>query len=258
MSTFSKIAQGLRLTGVAGTTNDIVSNWLKGLGGSGATPDMLFALVFSAIEERVLIDLSPTSGGFYSLSSSFNPSGNYTLEIDIQSTNGLGSENGVLFGSASNSSTFIGVLGNGNVFIRSSNDSQVIAIPASFLNSQKIIKFKLVHISGTVTVSLSGTIIGSISQSTFPVISSMGSYSGGANFFNGILSNAKLSDDGTPANSLEFALNQLTANTETNNGVTATYNNIGTANTIRNTYTLSTGGTQLISDLRTIDIAAQA
>ena len=207
---------------------------------------------------RVLIDLSPTSGGFYSFSSSFNPTGNYTLEIDMQSANGLGSENGVLFGNASNSSTFIGVLGSGNIFIRSNNDSKLIAIPAPFLNSQKLIKFKVVHDSDTVTVSLSGTVIGSVSQDRFPNISSMGSYSGGVNLFNGILSNAKLSDDVTPANSLEFALNQLTANTETNNGVTLTYQNIGTANTIRNTYTLSADGTQLISDLRTIDIAAQA
>ena len=207
---------------------------------------------------RVLVDLSPTSSGFYSLNSAFIPTGNYTLEIDMQSANGLGSENGVLFGSASNSSTFIGILSSGNIFIRSNNDSKIIAIPTPFLNSQKLIKFKAVHVDDTVTLSLSGTVIGSVLQDRFPSIEAMGSYEGGANLFGGILSNAKLSDDVTPTNSLEFALNQLTANTETNNGVTLTYQNIGTANTIRDTYTLSADGTQLISDLRTIDIAAQA
>jgi hypothetical protein len=37
-----------------------------------------------------------------------------------------------------------------------------------------------------------------------------------------------------------------------------TYNNIGTGTSVRNTYTLSSDGTQLVSNLRTIDIAAQA
>jgi hypothetical protein len=166
-------------------------------------------------ETYTYIDLSPTSSGFYSLISAFSPTGNYTLEIDMQSANGLGIENGVLFGSSSNSSTFIGILSSGNVFIRSNNDSKQIAIPAPFLNSQKLIKFKAVHVDDTVTVSLSGTVIGSVSQDRFPDIGVIGSYAGGANSFKGVLSKPRLIDDVTPANSMiNFNLDELTQNYE--------------------------------------------
>jgi hypothetical protein len=47
MATLSTIANALRLTGVGGTTNDVIYNWLKGLGGSGTTPDMLFSYLRS-------------------------------------------------------------------------------------------------------------------------------------------------------------------------------------------------------------------
>jgi hypothetical protein len=76
--------------------------------------------------------------------------------------------------------------------------------------------------------------------------------------FAGNVSQVSLTHITTPANSLFFELNNLTANTEVNNGVTLTYNNIATTTDVRNTYTLSNGGTQWISNLRTIDIAAQA
>ena len=209
---------------------------------------------------RVLIDLSPTSNGFYSLGSDFAPTGDYTLECDILQDGGLGSSNSVLFGSASGSATYIGTLSNGTIRFRVNSGTTGISIPATFLNSTKLIKFKAVSVSDVVTLSLSGTIIATFTETRKPTIGVIGNYNLPSTFavWGGILSNPKMLDDVTPANSLEFKLDQLTANTETNNGVTLTYQNIGTANTIRDTYTLSADGTQLISDLRTIDIAAQA
>jgi hypothetical protein len=119
----------------------------------------------------------------------------------------------------------------------------------------------------TVKIARVGTTV-SISADDVPLLTATntdpfkvdraGNWANNSFYFNGVESNLRLTDVATPANNLEFALNQLTANTEINNGVTVTYNNIGTASTIRNTYTLSADGTQLISDLRTIDIAAQA
>ena len=77
-------------------------------------------------------------------------------------------------------------------------------------------------------------------------------------FLNGILSNLSLENITTPANSLAFTLGELTANSEVNNGVTLTYNNIATTQDVRDTYTLSSDGTQWVGALQTIDIAAQA
>jgi hypothetical protein len=57
--------------------------------------------------------------------------------------------------------------------------------------------------------------------------------------FDGIISKISLTHITTPANSLEFELNSLNTNTETNNGVTLTYQNI--AGDVRWSSTLSYG-----------------
>ena len=60
MATYSKIAQGLRESGVTGTTNDIVSNWLKGKALVGTTPDMLFTYLRSTGLVGTLSDMLST------------------------------------------------------------------------------------------------------------------------------------------------------------------------------------------------------
>tara|TARA_R110002124_G_scaffold74641_1_gene200367 strand:- start:368 stop:1096 length:729 start_codon:yes stop_codon:yes gene_type:complete len=77
-------------------------------------------------------------------------------------------------------------------------------------------------------------------------------------YFQGIISDVKLTDITAPANSLSFGLDNLTGDTEVNNGVTLNYRNIAETSDVRDTYTLSNNDTQWISDLRTIDIAEQA
>jgi hypothetical protein len=270
MSTFSKIAQGLRLTGATGTTNDIVSNWLKGLGGSGTTPDMLFAhlrslgltgslsdmlsaFVFSSVEEKVLIDLSPTSGAFYSLDSEFVATDEFEAEIDFL-TSSTDSFSMILGGSSAGD--YLAIRGGGQ--LRLSIGGAVFNQTTGGYNDGVLHTVKISRVGTTVSISADGvTLVTATNTDPFKV-DSVGTWANNSFYFKGIESNLRLTDVDTPANNLEFNLNQLTANTETSSGVTATYNNIGTANTIRNTYELSADGTQLISDLRTIDIAAQA
>jgi hypothetical protein len=274
MSTFSKIAQGLRLTGVTGATNDMVGNWLKGLGLAGATPDMLFAYlrstgltgslsdmlsayVFSAVQGKVLIDLSPTSNGFYSLSSSFVASSDHTVELDVYVSSFA--DRVVLVGNTNGGGTFIRINSATEILFHiatgvSSNVS-ITAIPTGKLST-----IKAVLVGSNIKIFLNGLLAGQgtisdpIPASEYNVIGQKG----GVNFFGGIISNVKFKDTVTLSNSLEFKLDQLTANTEVSGGVTATYQNIGTGTSVRNTYVLSNDGTQWVSDLRTIDIAAQA
>jgi hypothetical protein len=222
----------------------------------------LFRALSGAVAEitKVLIDLSPTSNGFYTLSSDFAPVGDFTLECDILQDGGLGSSSSVFLGSKDGSGTYIGTLGDGQIRFRADNSTTNIPIPAPFLNLTKLIKFKAVCVSDVVTLSLSGTTIATFTETRKPVIGVIGNYNLPTTFgvWGGIISNPRLIDDVTSANSLEFEIDQLTANTETNNGVTLTYNNIGTGTSVRDTYVLSNDGTQYISDLRTIDIEAQA
>jgi hypothetical protein len=164
----------------------------------------------------------------------------------------------------------VGNTNTGGTFIRINSATEIIfhivsgvfvtvtlsqAIPADKLST-----IKVVLVGSNIKIFLNGllagqgTVSGTIQASEYNVIAQKG----GFNFFNGILSNVKFKDTVTLSNSLEFKLDELTANTETNNGVTLTYQNIGTGTSVRDTYVLSNDGTQYISDLRTIDIAAQA
>ena len=118
--------------------------------------------------------------------------------------------------------------------------------------------FKITSVGTAITVLLDNVPIATGTASGLVPIDNIGTYSSGLLFFEGILSDVKLTDITTPANSLAFGLDNLTGDTEANNGVTLDYRNIALTSDVRDTYTLSNNDTQWISDLRTIDIAEQA
>ena len=271
MSTYSKIADGLRLIGITGCTNDIVNSWLKGLGMSGTTPDMLFsylrsigltgslsdmlsAYIFSAIEEKVLIDLSETSGSFYSLGTEWVASGDYSTEIYAYFTGDLMR----LHGNSANFGSRGLITADGAIFWSPEEDQSTTAQTGnSLVPTNKLSLIKLERIGTVGKIYLNGNLVLTATVTTGPAkINMFGKQE--TRVSGGLISEPYLTDLTTPANSLVFNLDQLTANTEINNGVTLTYQNIGTGTDVRDTYTLSNGDTQWISDLRTIDIAAQA
>ena len=180
---------------------------------------------------KVLIDLSPTSNGFYSLGTPFQPAGGFEIEFDFSTSS---TATMFLTGSASDATSFIAFVNSGTAIrVRTNNaslDTGVLTLADGLLHTLKVI-----YESGTVTIILDNTVVKSgagANGSNFGVIGQASS----SLYFDGIISNVKLRDLDTPANSLEFNLNQLTANTETNNGVTLTYQNISTD--ARDTYTL--------------------
>jgi hypothetical protein len=340
---------------------------------------------------RVLIDLSPTSGAFYSLGSEFVATDEFEAEIDIvtSSTDSFS----MIFGGSS-SGDYLALRSGGE--LRLSMNGVVFTQTTGGYNDGVLHTVKISRVGTTVSISADGvTLVTATNTAPFKV-DRVGTWANNSFYFKGIESNLRLTDVDTPANNLEFVLNQLTANFEypvnnvigseevsnntfdnatgwysprvasvisvvggklrstatgtgtfgsaialtgltvgelylfnasaTSNNLSAslrfrvatssnlnsgtigptvnspsslnetfiatattmyigtivtghsagdyvdidagisiksvtnriTYQNIGTANTIRDTYTLSTGGTQLISDLRTIDIAAQA
>ena len=202
---------------------------------------------------RVLVDLSPTSNGFYLLGSEFVAAGEFEAEIDIvtSSTDSFS----MIFGGSS-SGDYLAIRSGGE--LRLAMNGAVFNQTTGGYNDGVLHTVKISRVGTIVSIAVDGVTLATATNTDPFKVARAGVWANNSYYFNGIESNLRLTDVDTPANNLEFALNQLTANTETNNGVTATYNNIGTASTIRNTYTLSADGTQLISDLRTIDIAAQA
>ena len=207
---------------------------------------------------RVLVDLSPTSNGFYSLNSSFIAASDHTVECDFYASSFASRV--VLVGNTDAGGTFIRINSATEIIFHIVSGVVVTVTLSQAIPANKLSKIKTVLVGSNLKIFLNGvlvgqgTVSGTLQAANYNVIGQKG----GVDYFDGIISNVKFKDTVTLSNKLDFALNKLTANTETNNGVTLTYNNIGTANTIRDTYTLSADGTQLISDLRTIDIAAQA
>jgi hypothetical protein len=162
------------------------------------------------------INLEPTANAYYTLSSAFEPVGDYILECDILQNGGLGSDSQVIFGSPDDSSTYIGTLPDGFIRFRPRGGGVTIEIPAPFLNSTKLIKFKAVSVNDVVTVSLSGTTIATFTESRKPKIAIIGNYNlpSEHSLWDGILSKPRLIDNVTPANSLSFELNNLTGDIE--------------------------------------------
>jgi hypothetical protein len=270
MSTFSKIAQALRLTGGSGATNDMVGNWLKGLGLAGATPDMLFtylrstgltgslpdmlsAYVFSS--GAVFIDLEQTSNGFFSLSSEIVFANDFEVEFNFAAPTGASFRN--ITGAIASSRYEILFTSSGDFTAFDSVEGQrIVTIAGAPYSDGRLHLCKVTRVGGLQSLFLDGVLMGSKTMTVHNVsFGTFGNKGTNTNRYDGIIANLKLTDITTPANSLEFKLNELTDNTETNNDVTLTYNNIGTGTSVRDTYVLSNGGTQYISDLRTIDIA---
>jgi hypothetical protein len=232
MATFSKIAQALSLTGVTGSTNDMVSNWLKGLGGSGTTPDMLFtylrstgltgslsdmlsAYVFSS--GKVLIDLSETASSFYSLGADWVAAGDYSVEVDFVTTNTgdtklIGGDDNKFILRLGNDGTLAVLIGDGS--------SYGFTLFSGNLNAQdgRLHTAKALINSSGMELFLDGASVASNNSvvNINTVINKLGAFGTTASnqFFDGIISNVKLTDIDTLANSLEFKLNKLTANIE--------------------------------------------
>jgi hypothetical protein len=207
---------------------------------------------------KVLIDLSPTSNGFYSLSTPKIFAADFEIDIDFVSTNQSGNQH--LTGAVSSNRYEILFASNNNLIVYDGSIGvsvhNITGLP--YLNGE-LHTIKATRVGGLQSLFINGTLVASSTRAVGnATIDCLGSRERTTSFFNGIISDVKLTDLTTPANSLSFGLDELTANTETNNGVTLTYQNIGTGTSVRDTYVLSNGGTQWVSDLRTIDIAAQA
>ena len=189
--------------------------------------------VASAIT-RVLIDLSPTSSGFYSLGTDSVLTTAYTLSIDaILPT---ASTTYAIYGKESDANNYLKILSTG--YLSLDVDGTVVTSTALATKDSKLRVYSVTLSGNDFIFKESGTTVSTVTNATAAAktltLNLIGKSNAGEFYF-GILSNSNI-------NGLNFALNQLTTNTETNNGVTATYQNIGTASTIRGTYTLTDGG----------------
>jgi hypothetical protein len=202
----------------------------------------------------VFINLESAASASYSLSAPWVVSGDFTFEVDYCLTSLTGSH--ALSGGSNNSDLFRVDAQTNSMTYRIGG--VVYTTTGSYVENLKLNTAKMVRSGTTIKIFRNNAEIDSriITLADWNIL--LMGIRDRFDPFNGIISKARLSNTSIPANSLEFELNNLTGNTEVNNGVTLTYVNIAETDDVRNTYLLSGDGTQWVSDLRTIEIASQA
>jgi hypothetical protein len=190
----------------------------------------------TGVETIVFIEREAAANAYFSLSPDWVATGDYSIEQYVYFTGDLIR----LSGNLSNANNSALINADGSIDWKADLSSATVSTTASTVpvNELSLIKVKRVGAVGTVhvngTLALTATVpTGTLSVNTFD--NQNGSVSGG------LQAKPKLTDLSTSANSLVFTLGELTANSEVNNGVTLTYNNIATTRDVRDTYTLTDG-----------------
>jgi hypothetical protein len=209
----------------------------------GLMSDLTSSLV--GLIQRVFINLESTANAYYSLASPVVFAGDFEISADI--VTGTSSGNDIIAGSSAGANSYILVNGGtGTVEVRIAGDNIIGAITVT---DQKLHSVYVTLDAGLATLYIDNVPDGTVSGVSGSVtLDNFGANSFG-NYFDGIISNVKLTDLDTPANSLEYALNQLTGTTETSNGNTLAYNNIATTQDVRDTFELVDGdwiGSELV------------
>jgi hypothetical protein len=162
---------------------------------------------------KVLIDLLPTSSSFYSLGTPIVYDGDFEVEFEFQ-LNEL-TQDYIIVGSADSDNWLrIDAANNGFDF---KIDGSFNPNDGTYVFDNKLHKGIFRRIGNVGQVEVDGVLVVNVqgvNTSPFQVAYIAARQNLSSNFFNGIISNVKLTDLDTPANSLEFKLDQLTANIE--------------------------------------------
>ena len=171
---------------------------------------------------------------YYELATPWVAAGDFEFEIDYQ------------LNELTNSHAFCGGTGNDLFRVDGASNTMLFRIGGNVYTSTgaytedlKLNTAKMVRTGGTVKVYRNNV---EIDSRSIPVVDFDVEELGKRDifdYFKGIISNVKLTDITTPANSLSFGLDNLTGDTEVNNGVTLNYRNISLD--VRDTYTLTDG-----------------
>jgi hypothetical protein len=192
--------------------------------------------VLSSLVSRIFITLDAVLNGHYVLASTWTITGNFELEFDVSTTSTA--VQGVLNGSDA-----------ANDFVRVEATTGLIRLAAGGLtaldSTVAVNDGKLNHVRIVAGASGAEIFINGVSDVTDAQdwtsldVDAIGLVNAAA-FFDGVIANVKLTDLDTPANSLTFALDEVTANAETaaEGGNSVTYTNIPTGEPDRELFTL--------------------
>jgi hypothetical protein len=177
---------------------------------------------------KVFIDLSPTSNGFYSLGTDSVLTTAYKLGISTVLP--TASTTYALYGRASSATDYLKILSSG--YLSLDVDGTVVTSTVLATKDSEYREYSVTLSGNDFIFKENTTVISTVTNATAAAktltLNLIGKSNAGE-FYLGILADPIMG-------SLEFELDQLTANTETVDGVTVTYQNIGTGTDVRDTY----------------------
>mgnify|MGYP003674893294 CR=1 FL=1 len=180
---------------------------------------------------KVLIDLSPTSNGFYSIGTDVVLTTAYKLGISTVLP--LDATTYALFGRASSATDYFKILSTG--YLSLDVDGSIVTSTTLATKDSKFREYSVTLSGNDFIFRENTTVISTVANATAAAktltLNLIGN-SNGANFYAGPLSDAVMG-------AITFPLDNLTGNSETVSGVTLTYQNIPTSS--RDTYALIDG-----------------
>jgi hypothetical protein len=216
----------------------------------------LFRALSGAAEIAITkVLIKAPANGFYSLDSNFVGTNDYSLKAFFFFDGNVIR----IFGNNSNFNGRVLVQANGSINFRaaSGTSGSALGTPTGVvpLNKWSSIEVTRVGSTGRILINNFQVVEGTVNTGAINcnVILANGSVSEG-----GTIADVEMSDITTTSNSLAFSINDLTASTEINNGVTLTYNAIPVNVATRDTYTLENSGSELVGSLRTLDVSPQS
>jgi hypothetical protein len=176
--------------------------------------DLVEGLVSNLVNliQRVFINLEPAANSYYSLAAPVVFAGDFEISADFVTTS-TSTEN-IFMGKAlflkfrTNAGVVEALIGNGSAFVVDmTGDTQVY-------NDGKLHTAKLKKVGNLYTIHVDNVLRQSVTDADAINLTIDNIGEAGGDYFNGIISNVKLTDLATPANSQEYALNQLAGNYE--------------------------------------------
>jgi hypothetical protein len=229
--TLSNLSAYLRTEGFTGTVNDILKKWLRVEGFEGTINDSFNAYLSSlgftgTINDKIrkwgmnelknFITLERTANAYYQLSEPLTFAGDFEIEFEF-STSTTGTSYSKLLSTATNSSDgFVLYIshsdGSLNLRTASGGNYEFRGLSGSY-DDGKLNTLRMKRTGDLIEFSVNrDASVSFIKANLLADISIIAGTFG--EFFNGIISNVKLTDLSTPTNSLTFGLDELTQNFE--------------------------------------------
>ena len=245
------------LGGVAAINTQIADGYYYGLVRDNNVPSTMCApiktLVINETGTQVFIVLNKADNAHYLMSADWAPTDTYALRAKfVTSTD----QTAIIVGSMDTSNTYFGLGTNDRLYLRIDGVNFVATVV--YDDGKQHTAYAEISPSN-VKLFFDGDVVLDVARgsSETMILNSIGANILTGPEFQGIVSDVSLIDITNPANSLYFQLSNLTGDSEVDNGVTLSYQNIALTQAVRDTFTTIAGQISWVGGLTSFDRATE-